>query len=139
MLISHYLNTFLLDFANHVLLDGFKGTIIVPELLYRSSVGLHTPVFHFSGSSQADGWVTKSLEYVWTHPTKRPHGRSIPMQCPICRAYRPWKDFPDHAGIVNLKCSTVVAGVPCVGSHQIHPLTDFRSVKYNAGVWKVKD
>jgi len=134
-LISGYLNTFAVDFANQVLFDGWLCHKILPQMLYSSVIGRHTSVIYLSGSLTASGWKLTTTEFVWTHPTCRPNGSAIPSQCPGCYYYRNWKIPPTSTGDkpVILTCQTT----GCDGKYIVPNLTGFVEVGYGMmGTWK---
>lgn len=136
-LISGYLNTFAVDFANQVIFDGWSCSKILPQLLYSSMVGRHTNVVHLSGgtTSTDSSWKLSAAAFLWTHPTCRPNGEALPSQCELCRHYRPWKipagSTPDKP--VVLTCRTK----RCDGKHIIPALAGFTEVgNHMVGVWQ---
>jgi hypothetical protein len=140
-LISGYLNTFVVDFANQVLFDGWRCADILPQLLYNSAVGRHTDVVYISGAicPKDSRWYISIAKYLWTHPTCRPNGQVIPVQCPLCLHYRSWK-VPKGATAEGLQVVLTCHTKGCAGKYIIPALTEYTPLENPmAGIWKKLD
>jgi hypothetical protein len=95
-LITHYTITFLLNWATHVLIDGYETQAIIGQLLVNSPLGRHTTVIHMSGTQRGSEWIPTIKHYVWSSPTLRPNGNFLPLLCPKCGCYRSFTAKKDH-------------------------------------------
>jgi hypothetical protein len=132
-LISGYLNTFAVDFANQVLFDGWECAKILPGILASSAIGRHTSVIYLSGEGQRDQWKLSTTVFQWTHPKLRPNGEALPLQCPLCLHNRPWKvPASTPANPVVLKCGTK----DCKGTYTIPGLLGYKEIQNDIGTWQ---
>jgi hypothetical protein len=99
-LIMHYTITFLLNWAMHVLIDGYEMQVIIGQLLINSPLGWHMTVIHMSGMQQGSKWIPSVKHYVWSNPTLHPNRQFLPLLCPKCRCYWSFaakRDYPPPA------------------------------------------
>ena len=100
---------FVLAFAQSVLLNGFSVTSAMSIILQNSlNLGAHAYVVRLT-------WENGSVQretYVYTHPSKKPAGRSIPDQCRGCGCMRSWdvKLNPDSEMEAKLTCTFAGCG-----------------------------
>jgi hypothetical protein len=80
-LMPHEPSKFILDYVDHILIKDMGVSRMLPTLLENASSLAHsTSILHIS-SNNVD-------TYTWSHPTQRPFGIPIPIQCDKCLAIR---------------------------------------------------
>ena len=84
--------SFFVDYAQHVLVEGFELSTSFKALLIASSqsnLARHTNIIyvHFK-----DGCFSEAKEYVFSHEKWRPWGHRLPPSCPECYSPESWKD-----------------------------------------------
>ncbi|KZP12665.1 hypothetical protein FIBSPDRAFT_898039 [Athelia psychrophila] len=85
-LIPTLTNTFWLDFASRVLLEGFGLRQALPYMLSATSTSCfvrHTNLVYAQVPRDKSKPVV-CAEYIWTHPVLRPFGRRLPANCVEC-------------------------------------------------------
>ena len=143
-LISHYPATWMILYADQVIISGQPSMDAILSLLYSSGVGKHTLLIHLNKTSDSMGnTVIKTSQYVWEHKFQWPHTFSYPIACPLCHHVYPWQNINSHT-IANgssflLKCKTKLRnGQKCEGTWEIlaHPESSVVESPY-VGSWRV--
>ncbi|KAI0706561.1 hypothetical protein C8Q76DRAFT_800970 [Earliella scabrosa] len=101
--------SFFLAFVHKVYIEGVNlDREHVGEMLASSPyLGRHTPVVIMRRAipGEREGQHLVVEEYRWTHPTLRPWGSELPMQCPRCGALASLRCRQLGSGITDTFCS----------------------------------
>lgn len=135
-----YAATFLLNFFQHIVIEGRSFDSAVGQILNTSALSRHTGIIRF----WRDGPVIKKCELRWSHLRTQPWGQSVPYQCPSCRCVQAWdqqkiQGASSQLRDVSMRCS--YKGKPgqegacekCLAFKQ--PPESFKAVKASEGTW----
>ena len=74
-------------------------------------------------------------EYAWTHPSIRPWGQELPLQCPSCGALASLRARSTGGGRIDARCSRDACGNAL---HFLQP-EDWRTIKGGeGGAWSIR-
>lgn len=126
-------NTFWLEFANRVLVEGFSLQQALPYMLSASSTSTvvrHTNLIYVripTGKQQP----VVCTDFIWTHPEFRPFGRHLPANCPSCACIasfgRPIRLTPKGGSKYVFVCNgRNTHGEPCEHELTVQPMEGFQ-------------
>jgi hypothetical protein len=81
-----YATTFLLNFFQHIIIEGRAFESSAGQLLNTSSLARHTGIVRF----WTRGSMVMDCTLRWSHSHARPWGKSVPFQCPYCYCIQAW-------------------------------------------------
>lgn len=147
-LIPTLTNTFWLDFASRVLLEGFGLRQALPYMLSATSTSCfvrHTNLVYAQVPRDKSKPVV-CAEYIWTHPVLRPFGRRLPANCVECGCMssfgKPIKLTPKTAATtyVFVCQGRDTEGKACLHELSIEPIEGFEPYgqSQNGARWMVR-
>lgn len=125
---------FFQGFALRHLLEGatLSGQVMAALLEQSSSLARHSAVWHIT---QPAGETELALqEYRWTHPSMRPNGHDIGVQCPGCGSLSSRKGKTHHDKSVTVKCKK--AG--CKWQQTYQALDGAKPLNATEGAWMTR-
>jgi hypothetical protein len=99
--------SFFHEYAQSVVLERFPTrAILLPLLSSARALCRHTNVVYIQGSQTDNQWVISARKLIWSHPSIRPHGTPLPIQCPECKCIHSWKCSPPaQDGSITVTCT----------------------------------
>src|SRR6266702_1912428 len=132
-----YATTFLLNFFQHIIIEGWTFDSIVGLLLNTSALSCHTGIIHFWTCDS----VVKSCILKWTHSRTQPWGNLVPYQCLSCHCIQAW-DQKSQGTLLKLgrditkQCSYEGVDGQCSRHLKFNkPSVSYKSIKLSEGAW----
>ena len=121
--IGHFLNIWMITYADKVIINGMFSRSCLPTLLYASEIGHHTSIL-FINKAQGSFTITR---YTWQHGSQRPNTHTFPLVCPVCHGLQSWchpSSVKRRDGdAFTLQCTTKTRQdgkvVRCPGTHAV--------------------
>lgn len=136
-----YAATFLLNFFQHIIIEGRSFDSAVGQLLNTSALSRHTGIVRF----WRDGLDVRKCVLRWAHSRTQPWGRPVPYQCPSCNCVQAWDQQKIQAASsqlrdVSMRCSYKGEQGQREEACQKYltfdkPPGPFKAVKLSEGVW----
>lgn len=133
-----YAATFLLNFFQHIIIEGRTFDSAVGQLLNTSALSRHTGIVRY----WRDKLGVKKCELRWAHSRTQPWGTPVPYQCPSCRCIQAWDQKKIQVASsqlrdVSMRCSYKGGQKACEEclSFQKPNEEPFKAVKLSEGVW----
>ena len=143
-LISHQVGTWMISYADQVIVSGQPSKDAIGNLLYSSGVGKYTSIVYLNGTIGTGGKQTLKLsQYIWEHRLQQPNTHPFPIACPTCHHVYSWRSISSHlagdGAAFNLKCTTKLAnGEKCAGTWRVPELPSSSAVPSPyVGTWRV--
>jgi hypothetical protein len=138
-----YAATFLLNFFQHVIIEGRAFDSVAGQLLNTSALSLHSGIVRFWRDRSL---VVKKCVLRWAHSRTQPWGTPVPYQCPSCHCIQAWDQqkiqvAPSQLRDVTMRCS--YKGEEGQRQGECHECLTFKNtstepfkpVKLSEGVW----
>lgn len=127
--------TFLLNFFQHIIIDGRTFDSSIALLLNASPLSRHSGIVCFWTHDS----VVNNCTLRWTHSRTRPWGKSVPYQCPSCRCIQAWDQKGRGAELgrdVTMSCSYKEGDEQCPASLTFQkPSDSYKALKQSEGLW----
>lgn len=134
-----YAATFLLDFFQHIIIEGRNFDSAIGLLVNNSSLSRHTGIERFWARDKDK--VVKHCTLKWAHSRARPWGMPVPYQCSSCHCIQAW-DQKGHgasselARDVSMRCSYKGKQGRCRNRLTfVMPSQPLKPIKLSEGVW----
>ncbi|KAF8264024.1 hypothetical protein EI94DRAFT_1739344 [Lactarius quietus] len=136
-----YATTFLLNFFQHIIVEGRTFDSAAGQLLNTSPLCRHTGILRFWTFDS----VVRKCVLRWAHSRTQPWGMPVPYQCPSCHCIQAWDQKNGEASSqlgrdVSMHCS--YKGNQGLGQGRCRecltlskPSEPFKPVKLSEGVW----
>ncbi|KAH8976756.1 hypothetical protein EDB86DRAFT_2839264 [Lactarius hatsudake] len=132
-----YAATFLLNFFQHIVIEGRSFDSAVGLLLNTSALSRHTGIKRF----WSRGSVVNTCWLRWTHLRTQPWGNAVPHQCQGCGCIQSWNQKVKGPSTelprddVSMRCSYRGSKEPCQECLIFEkPETPFKAIKLTEGV-----
>lgn len=133
-----YATTFLLNFYQHIIIEGRNFDSAVGQILNGSTLSRHSGIVRF----WRDGDVVRKCVLRWAHLRTQPWGRAVLYQCPSCGCIQAWdqqkiQGASSQLRDVSMRCSYKgVQGQGCKKCLTFEkPPEEYKAVKASEGIW----
>jgi hypothetical protein len=132
-----YATTFLLNFFQHIIIEGRAFESSAGQLLNTSSLARHTGIVRF----WTRGLTVMDCTLRWSHSRARPWGKSVPFQCPYCYCIQAWDQSGRGASSelgrdVTMRCLYKGKEGQCLQCLTfLKPSQPVKPIKLSEGVW----
>jgi hypothetical protein len=135
-----FATTFLLNFFQHIVIEGRSFDSAIGLLLNASTLSRHSGIKRF----WTRGSAVMDCELRWTHSRTQPLGELVPYQCPRCHCIQAWdqgKNNTDSSQLrdVKMTCSYKDARGKCAECIEFLSRRRFKTVKALEGAWVAFD
>jgi hypothetical protein len=131
-----YATTFLLNFFQHIIIEGRSFDSAVGQLLNTSALSRHSGIERYWRDKQGD---VRECTLKWAHLRTQPWGNPVPYQCPSCGCIQAWdqkiKGASSQLRDVSMCCSYKGGQKACQESLIFQNTEPFKAVKLSEGVW----
>ena len=135
-----YAATFLLNFFQHIIIEGRTFDSAIGLLLNTSALSRHTGIMRFWTRDS----VVRDCTLKWSHSRTQPWGNPVPYQCPSCRCIQSWAQRGNGASSelgrdVTMCCSYQGKRGQQDGCREYlkfdRPSEPFKRIKLSEGIW----
>lgn len=131
-----FATTFILDFFQHVIIEGRPFKDVVGLLFSSSTLSRHTGIVRFWTS----GVDVRHCTFRWSHCRIQPWGKPVPYQCPTCYCVQAWNQkgngpSSELRGCVTMSCTYKGEHGRCTKQLFFEQSGPYKTLKSPEGIW----